>query len=287
MTDYSKQRRSPRRHPPTRVEDEGWLDEQDSDASIEDEQWPPRTHTSAVRYQSTSSAAPPGTAIVRTTTPAQRMRGIPARRSALLPLHSGAAHAWPPPVRIEREPPGLSPRQRAVRHHFHWSLWLGLGMLAMILGWLALGALGNWWQTTQDDWRYGYPRTFQIDAIVGHNHVSPTLPSHFLAINLNRHIFVIELPAGDATKTRIYNGPVLLGPGQERTPVTLSFQDVNGDGKLDLLVWVADTHIVFINDGGGFRPALPRGSAGRRIIAYPQGRTHQEGAAPYATTRTT
>jgi hypothetical protein len=93
---------------------------------------------------------------------------------------------------------------------------------------------------------------------VGHNHDSPAHPSHFLAINLNRHILVIELPAGAATKARIYSGPVLLGPGQERTPVTLSFQDVNGDGKPDLLVWVADTHIVFINDGSGFRPARPQ-----------------------------
>jgi len=258
MTNYSQQRRSPRWHPPTRVEDEGWLDEQDIDASIEDEQWPPRTHTSALRYQPTSYAVPPGTALVRTTTPAQqRMRGVPARRSALPTLHSGAGHAWPPPEGIEREPSGLSPRQRAGRHHFHWSLWVGLGMLTMILGWMALGALGNWWQTTQDDWRYGYPRTFQSDAVVGHNHDSPAHPGHFLAINLNRHILVIQLPAGAATKARIYSGPVLLGQGQELTPVTLSFQDVNGDGKPDLLVWVADTHVVFLNDGGGFRPARP------------------------------
>jgi hypothetical protein len=131
-------------------------------------------------------------------------------------------------------------------------------MFTMILGWMALGALGNLWQATQDDWRYGYPRTFQIDAVVGHDHDSPAHPSHFLAINLNRHIMVIELPSGDTTKARIYGGPVLLGSGEERTPVTLSFQDVNGDGKPDLLVWVADTHLVFINDGSGFRPALPQ-----------------------------
>ncbi len=259
MTDDSQHRRSRRPHLPVPVEDEGWFDEQESDASLEDGQWPPRTRTSAVRYRPTSNPVPPGTALVRTTAPAQqRSRGIPARRSALPTLRSGAEHAWPPPVTIEREPSGLSPKQRAGRHHFHWSLWVGLGMLTMILGWLALGALGNWWQTTLDDWHYGYPRTFQIDAVVGHNHDSPTHPSHFLAINLNRHILVIELPAGEATKARIYGGPVLLGPGEERTPVRLSFQDVNGDGKPDLLVWVADTHIVFINDGSGFRPATPQ-----------------------------
>ena len=95
-----------------------------------------------------------------------------------------------------------------------------------------------------------------MDAVVGHDD-SPAHPSHFLALNLNRHILVIELPAGDPSKARIYSGPVLLGQGQELTPVTLSFQDVNGDGKPDLLVWVGDTHVVFLNDGGGFRPARP------------------------------
>ncbi len=259
MTGDSQPRPSSHQHPPARVEDEGWLDEQDSDASLEDEQWPPRTRTSAVRYQPESYAVSPGAALVRTTVPAQqRLRGVPARRSALPTLRSSAEHAWPPPVRIERDPSRRSPRQRAGRRHVHRSLWLGLGMLTMILGWLALGALGNWWQATQDDWHYGYPRTFQIDSVVGHNHDAPAHPSHFLAINLDRHILVIELPAGDATKARIYSGPVLLGPGQDRTPVTLSFQDVNGDGNPDLLVWVADTHIVFINDGSGFRPALPQ-----------------------------
>jgi hypothetical protein len=233
-----------------------WNDEQDGDAFIEDEDWPPRTHTSALRYQHTNHGVPPGTALVRTSTVGGRVRGVPARRSALPPQRMGEEHAWPPPVPLEREP-ALPPPGRRGRLRLHWSLWVGLGMLLMTLGWIALNSLGVWWQTTQDDWHYGRPRTFQADAVVGHNSDSPAHPSHFLALNLNRHILVIELPAGDPSKARIYSGPILLGQGQELTPVTLSFQDVNGDGKPDLLVWVADTHIVFLNDGGGFRPARP------------------------------
>ncbi len=255
--DHLRRHSPPRRQPPQ--EDEVWDKEQDADAFIADEDWPPRTHTSAVRYPTMAYDVPPGTALVRTTTSTgQRMQGVPARRSALPPRRrSGAEQAWPPPVRVEREPSLPPPRQREGRFHFHWSLWVGMGMLIMTLGWLAFSSLGNWWQMTQDDWHYGRPRTFQADAVVGHNNDSPAHPSHFLAINLNRHILVIELPAGDPSKARIYSGPVLLGQGQELTPVTLSFQDVNGDGKPDLLVWVADTHVVFLNDGGGFRPARP------------------------------
>ena len=82
--------------------------------------------------------------------------------------------------------------------------------------------------------------------MVGHND-SPTNPSHFLAENLNRHIIVIEIPGGDTSKTKIYLGPTLYGPGQDLTPVTISFQDVNHDGYLDLVLHVEDTQFFLLN----------------------------------------
>jgi hypothetical protein len=127
-------------------------------------------------------------------------------------------------------------------------------MLIMILGWVALSALGSWWQITQDDWHYGRPRTFQTDKVVGH-HDSPQNPSHFIAMNLNRHIIVIEVPGGDVSKSVVFSGPTLLGPGQDLTPVTLTFQDVNHDGKLDMLVVVQGSQFIFLNENGTFVPA--------------------------------
>jgi hypothetical protein len=137
---------------------------------------------------------------------------------------------------------------------FHWMLFVGLAMFIMVLGWIAFSALANWWQVTQDDWHYGRPRTFQVSAVVGHNDSSDN-PSHFIAVNLNRHIMIFEIPGGDESKTKIYYGPTLLGDGQDLTPVTLTFKDVNGDGKPDMIVNVQDTHFVFINEKGSFRPA--------------------------------
>ena len=66
---------------------------------------------------------------------------------------------------------------------------------------------------------------------------------------------LVELPGGDATKARIYSGPILIGPGQDLAPVTLSFEDVNGDGSLDMIVNVQDAHFVYLNNNGTFRPA--------------------------------
>ena len=127
-------------------------------------------------------------------------------------------------------------------------------MLLMVIGWVVFNAILNWWQVTQDDWHYGRPRTFQTNAVVGHNDSSAN-PSHFIALNLNRHVEIIEFPGGDPTHARIFLGPILIGDGQDLTAVTLSFKDVNGDGKPDMLAHIQDQTIVFINDNGTFRPA--------------------------------
>jgi len=126
----------------------------------------------------------------------------------------------------------------------------------MMVGWLLRSWLVNWWQVTQDDWKYGRPRTSQVDAVVGHND-SAADPSHFIALNLRRHIQIIELPGGDSTKMKVYVGPLLIGDGQDLAPVTITFKDVNGDNKPDMLVNVRDSHFVFINENGAFRPLHP------------------------------
>jgi len=132
-----------------------------------------------------------------------------------------------------------------------------IGMLVMALLAVGLTAFGSWWRVHMDDMQYGRPRTFQLDAVVGHGGDSLANLTHFIFINLNRHVEIIELPAGDAANARIYQGPVLFGDGQDLTPVTGEIRDVNGDGKPDLIVHIQDQQIVFINDGTQFRPLRP------------------------------
>jgi len=136
----------------------------------------------------------------------------------------------------------------------HPLLLLGLGMILMLVLWTLLTLAANWWNTTWDDLHYGRPRTFQTDAIVGQND-SAANPSHFIALNLNGRIEVIDFPGGDASKARIYIGPQLYGNGQQLIPVTLSFVDVKGNHHPDMIIHFQDTTIVYINDQGGFRPA--------------------------------
>ena len=95
-------------------------------------------------------------------------------------------------------------------------------------------------------------RTYQTDAVVGHSD-SADNPSHFIAINLNGHVEVIEFPGGDATHAKISIGPPLIGDNASLIPVTVSFKDANGDGKPDMLIHVQDQTIVFLNTGTQFQ----------------------------------
>ncbi len=133
---------------------------------------------------------------------------------------------------------------------------LSVGMLFTFALVVLLSIVVPWVQTTLDDLHYGRPRTFQLDAYVGH-HETPGNPSHFVALNLKGRIEVIELPGGDPTRARIYLGPQLYGTGADLVPVTLSFQDVNGDHQPDMILHFQGNEVIFLNTGDGFRPAQP------------------------------
>jgi hypothetical protein len=135
----------------------------------------------------------------------------------------------------------------------HWSFILGVGMLLMLAVW-ALGSYAlSWWQNHQLDSIYGMPRTFQTDQVVGHSD-STGHPTHFIAVNLNSRITIIEVPGGDSQHARIYSGPTLFSDNGDTIPVTLEFYDVNGDGKVDMVVHVGDQKIIYLNDGTQFKP---------------------------------
>jgi hypothetical protein len=128
-----------------------------------------------------------------------------------------------------------------------------VGVVLTIVLFMSISALASWWHGYQEDILYGRPRTFQLDAVVGHSD-SVTHKTHFIFLNLNRHVEIIEIPGGDATHTRIFIGPVLFGDGQDLTPVTGEIRDVNGDGKPDLIVHIQDEQIVYLNNGTTFVP---------------------------------
>ena len=145
---------------------------------------------------------------------------------------------------IHNEPPP--------RRNLHWSFILGVGMILMLALWVLGSYTLSWWQNHQLDSTYGMPRTYQTDQVVGHAD-STGHQTHFIAVNLNAHITIIEIPGGDSSHARIYSGPTLLTDNGDTIPVTLEFYDVNGDGKVDMIVHIGDQKIVYLNDGTQFK----------------------------------
>lgn len=130
-------------------------------------------------------------------------------------------------------------------------LYLGTALLALLALYIVLNAMVSWGRVAFDDMRYGVPRTFHLTADVGHGGGSG-LPSHLIAVNLDRQVIVIDIPGGDADKIRTLRGPYLFGEGEDLTPVTMHLDDMDGDTHSDLIVRVKDEEIIYLNQEGGF-----------------------------------
>jgi hypothetical protein len=131
----------------------------------------------------------------------------------------------------------------------HWLFYVGSGMIAMLALWMMGSAAFSWLQAQHDNSTYGYPRTFQVDANVGHDGLS-----HLIVVNLHGDILVTEIHQNTLAETKIYQGPQFAGPGSDLEPATISFQDVNGDGKPDMVIEVGNGRYILINTGNAFRP---------------------------------
>ena len=233
------------------------MTQNDSEYEEDDSIGPPRPNSSVIRRTNLT--------VPRTTT--QHNSPVPPRRT-MQPPRSSPTTSSPASINVQQQFPRNNPRpqetKRAPRKNVlkgkvHWLLPVGIGMIAMLVLW-ELGSIALAWGTARyDDIRYGNPRTYQTDAVVGHGNDSTLHPSHFIAVNLNRQAIVIEFPAGNPAGAESYIVPYyILGPGADQVPVTLEFRDVTGDGKLDMIIHIhlqsQDQTFVFINDGTKFRP---------------------------------
>ncbi len=122
--------------------------------------------------------------------------------------------------------------------------------MAMLLLWLGQ-MLWSWVGTVSDDVHYGHPRTTQVDHFVGHE--TGKTPSHFIAVNLDSQVYVIEIPGSSPNSSRLLVGPHLVGPGSDLAPVTLSF--VGDPHTPDLVVQVDGIEVKFHNTGSEYVPA--------------------------------
>jgi len=195
----------------------------------------------------------PQSAVYRKTEQQSASRFVQPGRPSRIPARASRSNVevvtGPPP---RPQPSRSQTEDLPRRRRLHPLVFVGIALFIAILGWIVLTTVANWWTNTEEQWTYGYPRTYQCDAVVGHSD-SAAHPSHFIALNLSGEVEVIEFPGGDASHARIYTGlTVVVGQNASLIPVTLSFQDVNGDGLPDMIVTVGTSHYVFLNQKGQF-----------------------------------
>jgi hypothetical protein len=162
-------------------------------------------------------------------------------------MRNTTARAGSPQPRTQIAMPAIS---------LHSLAYIITALLALLAIYAIMGNVMGWGRSRLDDLRYGPTRTFQVDEVVGHEDGAGT-PTHFIALNLNRQVMIIEIPGGDSSKTRTLTGPYLFGAGEDKTPVLLRFDDLNRDGSKDLIVNVKNEEIVYLNKEGQFQPITP------------------------------
>lgn len=129
-------------------------------------------------------------------------------------------------------------------------------LLAVLAIYAIIGHVVSWSRERIDDLRYGSTRTTQVDAVVGHSD-GAGIPSHFIAMNLNRQVIILEIPGGNTSDIRTLTGPYLFGAGEDKTPISLAFEDMNKDGSRDLIVSIKNESIIYLNRDGAFQPLAP------------------------------
>jgi hypothetical protein len=137
----------------------------------------------------------------------------------------------------------------------HPLFYIGLCLVILVVFLTAYTLIPPAIQQWHDESTYGYPRTFQTNANVGHGGVS-----HFIVLNEHGTIEVLELPQDPSrSQPHLYIITHFAGAGADLLPATLSFTDVNG-GKPTMVVTVYNgtnpTEYILINNGTQFVPKV-------------------------------
>src|SRR5579875_3803964 len=94
-------------------------------------------------------------------------------------------------------------------------LYVAGGMLIMVLFILAIISFSAWWTNMQNDLRYGYPRTYQFDAVVGHED-SAVHPTHFICSTCMAISRSLKCPAA------MLHSPESIAAPRSMVPIVIS-----------------------------------------------------------------
>lgn len=214
---------------------------------------PPRPPSSSIRWNTTSTRRRATDSRDVSIEKTRQQNPVPTRRTTdLYNPETGPIQARYGRKTAYESVSSRLPARNEEQNKIHWLLYVGVGMIAALALWVTASTLLAWGTEKYNDLIYGNPRLYQTDYVVGHNHDSQARPSHFIALNLHGQVIIVELPAGDPTKSIDYIGPALIAVGDEKIPITLSFSNVNNDNRMDMIVHIQDKVVHFCNNGTKF-----------------------------------
>lgn len=221
---------------------------------------------SALRYQPTAQDRAPGRTLVRERSSRPEARMSAVRISAQDRKTTARGKQRPPRPRRGTTGPQEQPTVASTRRP-RPLFFVVLGLFLTVLLWIGLTQLIAWGSGVLDLVRYGNPRTYQVDAVVGQGD-SAQHPSHFLALNLHDQVVIIEFPAGNPARAREFLLPGILGANAEQVVVTLRFLDVAHNGSPDMIIDAGSVRTFLVNASGTFRPPTP--GEQQQILAFLQ-----------------
>lgn len=130
------------------------------------------------------------------------------------------------------------------------------GVLAILAAYVLVGHLIAWGQHMLDDIRYGSPRRVHLSGYVGHDDAD-SIPTQFIALNLDGKINVLVLPGGDADRLTVLSGPYMVGTDGSNIVPRLDLEDMDRNGHVDLLLTLRGETVVYLNKNGEFRLMTP------------------------------
>lgn len=174
---------------------------------------------------------------------------MPQRQHTTTPIPPRASDAYQGATtrqfdtETSHEQPAASPKQG------HWLTPVGCGAV------LVLGAVIVWswvivptYQNVTDHWNYGNSHIAGADIVMNGQ------SERFISFDDRGHITVIEIPDAHPDKSRIYQAAQLVGDDSTNRIVTVTFTDVNHDGKTDLVIHVEGEqgYVVLFQTANGF-----------------------------------
>jgi hypothetical protein len=136
------------------------------------------------------------------------------------------------------------PKERKEKNSFFQ--FFVFGAMTLLLFAVLLSAALSFCELKYNDVLYGTPRSFHtLQEING-------ISTYITAINLHKKIVIIECPALDCTKAKVFAGHDLHS---ENSIVFLSFRDL-GNGHTDMIIHAESQQWLLLNNGKDFDASL-------------------------------